>query len=62
MNYIKKIWSLFSSKNRLNAIFLYFLIIINVFLEILSIGSIIPILIFFLEDNIAVKYPIIKIF
>lgn len=59
MNYIKKIWSLFSSKNRLNSIYLYFLVIINVFLEILSIGSIIPILIFFLEDNIELKYPII---
>jgi ATP-binding cassette, subfamily B, bacterial PglK len=60
MNYLKKTWFLFSKKNKIKAVCLYFLIIFNVLLEILSIGSIVPILIFFLEDNIFEKYKIIS--
>ncbi len=60
MNYLKKTWFLFSKENKIKAVCLYFLIIFNVLLEILSIGSIVPILIFFLEDNLFEKYKIIS--
>ena len=63
MRLIKQIWYLFSRRNRFKAISLYFLILFNVFLEILSIGSIVPILIFFLDkENIETIYIVNYIF
>ena len=59
MNYLKKVWSILSSEYKKKSIILFFLIIISVFLEVLGIGLIVPVVIFFLEDDISGKYPIL---
>ncbi len=59
MNYLKKVWSILSSEYKKKSVILFFLIIISVFLEVLGIGLIVPVVIFFLEDDISGKYPIL---
>ena len=59
MKYFYTVWSVLPSDYKKKSIILFLLITISVFLEVLGIGLIVPIIIFFLEDDIAGKYPIL---
>ncbi len=57
MLYLRKLWSLFDLEYKRKIIILVILIICTVLLEIIGVGLIIPLVIFFLEDDVSTKYP-----
>ena len=62
MNFLNKIWTILSKKNKKKAIILFALIIISAFLEILGIGLIVPFTIFLLEEQFIGKFPLLDNF
>ena len=56
-NFAIKLWKILSFQDKKRSLFLFFLILIAVSLEVIGIGMIIPTIIFFLEDDISNKYP-----
>jgi ABC-type multidrug transport system fused ATPase/permease subunit len=59
---LKKAWFIQSSKERLEASMLFFLMLIGMFLECLGIGIILPLLSLVLDESIITKYPLIANF
>jgi ATP-binding cassette, subfamily B, bacterial PglK len=57
MIYLKKTWRILNTEYKKKVFFLVLLIFCTVVLEVLGIGLIIPLVIFFLEDDISSKYP-----
>lgn len=62
MDFIKttrKVWWMFTSKQRNSSIILFFLMFIGMFLEIMGIGLILPALALITQNDLASKYPFI---
>ena len=62
MNFLNKIWTILSKKNKKKAIILFSLIIISAFLEVLGIGLIVPFTIFLLEEQFIGKFLLLDNF
>lgn len=59
MIYLKKTWSILNTEYKKKVFLLVLLIFCTVILEVLGIGLIIPLVIFFLEDDVSSKYPLL---
>ena len=57
MEYFKNVWKILSAEQRRKSLILFFLILVSTLLEVLGIGLIVPVILFFVEDNIVIKYP-----
>ena len=47
-------------KPKKRSLILFFLILVSTFLEVLGIGLIVPVILFFIEDDIVTKYPFLN--
>ena len=62
MNLFLKIFDVFNYKQKINFIFLLVLIFFNTFLEMISIGIILPLVALLTQDNFIEKYYFILIY
>ena len=60
MNIIIKLWNILELADKKKCIYLFFLTIISMFLEILGIGLIIPAVTLLITDDFVSEYPILE--
>ena len=54
---IKKLWNILEDSDKKKCLYLFFLTIISMFLEILGIGLVIPAITILITDDITSQYP-----
>lgn len=53
MNYTKNVWKSLPTYLKTKSIIIFILILISTSLEVLGIGLVVPVILFFIEDNIS---------
>ncbi len=57
MSYFNNVWKSLPSELKKKSTILFILILISTCLEVLGIGLIVPVVLFFIEDDLVLKYP-----
>ena len=60
MTYLNYVWRILTKNQKKRSLILFFLILVSTFLEVLGIGLIVPVILFFIEDDIVTKYPFLN--
>ena len=60
MTYLNYVWKILTREQKIRSLILFFLILISTLLEVLGIGMIVPVILFFIEDDIVTKYPLLN--
>ena len=59
MKYLNNVWISLPNFLKAKSIIIFILILISTSLEVLGIGLIVPVVLFLIEDNIPIKYPML---
>jgi ATP-binding cassette, subfamily B, bacterial PglK len=57
---VKKMWSILSHKDRIYALVLFVFMLIGMILEMLGIGLVIPLITVLMQEDLAIKYPVVQ--